>query len=521
MRHTRIGRGVRPQDLGIGSLFERVGDAVVVADAKTQRIVLWNPAAEKMFGYRPSEALEMRVEALVPEPLKARHRAGITRYGETGHGPAIDSHAPLDLPAVRKDGREIRVELSLSPIEPLDETDGPNGGKRFVLAIIRDATERRWAEEARSRLAAIVESSDDAIIGKTLDGTITSWNSGAEKIYAYAADEVVGRSITVLVPPDRPDEIPEILSRVRRGEKVDHYETVRVCKDGSHIHVSLTVSPIKDADGNVVGASTVARDVTERRLAEEEIQRLNETLEKRVAERTAQLAERERQLGELVARLIAAQEEERRRVAYEVHDGLTQTAAAAHLYLQAFTEDHPPGSVKGRAELDRALGLVRRTVVEARHVIEGLRPAALDDFGLATAIRLEVEELRSEGWHVDYEDRLGDARLPSEIETTLYRVAQEALTNARKHARTTRARVELACPGKTIHLEVRDFGCGFDPSSLTSNGPGERVGLAGMRERVALLGGELRIQSRPGAGTRAIARVPLPKSDETGSDHAR
>ncbi|MDQ4126489.1 MAG: PAS domain S-box protein [Actinomycetota bacterium] len=500
--------------MDIGKLFEKVRDAVIVADAKTQQVVLWNPAAERMFGYSPSEAFGMAVEALVPERLKARHRKGIARYGEAGSGPYIDSDAPLNLPAVRKDGQEIKVELSLSPIGPAV------GGERFVLAIIRDATDRMRAEEALSRLAAIVESADDAIIGKTLDGTITSWNSGAQRIYGYTADEVVGRPITVLVPPDRPNDVPQILAKVKRGEKVDHYETVRVCKDGSRIDISLTVSPIRDAEDNVIGASTVARNITERKRAEEEIRRLNEVLEARIAERTAQLVSSERQLRVLVGKLMAAQEEERRRVAYEVHDGLTQTAAAAHLYLQAFSEDHPPATAKGRADLDRALGLVRKTVVEARHVIEGLRPTALDDFGPATAIRLEVEQLRSEGWHVDYEDGLRDARLPAAIETALYRVAQEALTNARKHAGTNRARVEVAPRGRTIRLEIKDEGRGFDPSSPTASGPGERVGLAGMRERMALLGGELEIQSRPGAGTRLIARVPLPEPDETKGDHA-
>jgi signal transduction histidine kinase len=198
-----------------------------------------------------------------------------------------------------------------------------------------------------------------------------------------------------------------------------------VRKDGQEIRVELSLSPIglaPQADDPVGGGRSVLaiiRDATERKRAGEEIQRLNETLEARVAERTAQLAEREHQLRDLVGKFMAAREEERRRVAYEVHDGLTQVAIAAHLYLQAFAEDHPPDSAAGREELDRALGLVQQTVMEARRVIEGLRPAALDDFGLSTAIRLEVEELRSKGWDVGYEDALGDARLPAEVETAL------------------------------------------------------------------------------------------------------
>ena len=138
-----------PQDLGIGRLFERIQDAVIVAVAKTQRIVLWNPAATNIFGYSASEALELRVEDLVPEYLKDQHRTGIAHYAETGHGPYIDSHKPLELPAIRKGGKEVYVELSLSSIGPEGEMDG---NECFVLAVIRDITERKPMEEELSRL---------------------------------------------------------------------------------------------------------------------------------------------------------------------------------------------------------------------------------------------------------------------------------------------------------------------------------------------------------------------------------
>lgn len=127
---------------------------------------------------------------------------------------------------------------------------------------------------ARLRLAAIVESSYDAIIGKDLDGIITDWNKGAERIYGYTAEEMIGKSVSILAPPERPDEISQIMERIRRGEHVEHYETVRVTKTGKPIQVSLTVSPIRDEFGNTIGASTAARDITERKRAEDERERL-------------------------------------------------------------------------------------------------------------------------------------------------------------------------------------------------------------------------------------------------------
>src|SRR5919112_3941554 len=138
-----------------------------------------------------------------------------------------------------------------------------------VWGTQRDITERKQGEEVRARLAAIVESSEDAIIGKTLQGTITDWNKGAQKIYGYSGQEVLGKPINILVPPNRPNEIPKILKRLRLGEAIEHYETVRVTKDGRRLNISLTISPIRDSSGNIVGASTIARDITDRKRAEE------------------------------------------------------------------------------------------------------------------------------------------------------------------------------------------------------------------------------------------------------------
>ena len=191
-------------------------------------------------------------------------------------------------------------------------------------------------------------------------------------------------------------------------------------------------------------------------------------------------------------------------------------AIAAHRHLQNFADDHPPGSRVEPGELDRALSLAQRVVREVRHVIEGLRPTVLDDFGLAAALRLMVEEIREEGWEVAYEEDLGTARLGAEIETGLYRVAQEAINNARKHAGVREVRLKLALGKRKVRMEVEDCGRGFDPRAVPrAGGPGERVGLAGMRERIGLLGGELTITSTPGHGTRVAAEVPLedPRKD--------
>jgi PAS domain S-box-containing protein len=172
----------------------------------------------------------------------------------------------------RSDGSRVTVVVNIRPLK------NQRGEVTGAINCFYDITERKQAEDARARLAAIVESSDDAIVGKSLDGVITSWNAGAERLFGYTAQEAIGQSITMLIPSDRQQEEPGILARLRRGEHIEHFETVRVRKDGSALELSLTISPITDSAGRVIGASKIARDITERKQAEQRQQLLTNEL---------------------------------------------------------------------------------------------------------------------------------------------------------------------------------------------------------------------------------------------------
>jgi PAS domain S-box-containing protein len=231
-----------------------IGDGVIVTD--TAGIVSFlNPVAQLLTGWTPEEAAGQpleRVFRIVNEETRRTVENPVTKSLREGTVVGLANHTLL----IARDGTERPIDDSAAPIR------GEEGAIAGVVLVFRDVTEARQALEARLRLAAIVESSDDAIISKNLDGTITSWNKGAERLFGYTAQEMIGQSLSRLVPPDHPDELPAIIQRLKRGERVDHFETVRLRKDGSRVDVSLTISPIKNGEGKVIGASKVARDIT-------------------------------------------------------------------------------------------------------------------------------------------------------------------------------------------------------------------------------------------------------------------
>ena len=238
-------------------LLEAAPDAIVGVTADGC-ISLVNAQAERLFGYRRDELVGQQVEILVPDRVRHMHPAH--RDGYFTQPQARPMGAGVELVARRKDGTEFPCEISLSSI---DTEDGV-----LVSAAVRDVTERRRAAEAQSRLATIVQSSHDAIMGKTLDGVITSWNPGAERLYGYRTEEMIGRPAEILFPADRRATEDRILARIAGGERVEAYQTERLRKDGSTIAVSLSMSPITDAAGAIVGVASVSRDVSERQRAE-------------------------------------------------------------------------------------------------------------------------------------------------------------------------------------------------------------------------------------------------------------
>ena len=224
--------------------LDSIGDAVIAADVEG-RVVFLNPVAQALTGWTQVEAQGRALNEVFVIINETKLENPVEKVFQTGNIIGLANHTIL----VARDGREVPIDDSAAPIR--DE----NGELVGIVLIFRDITERRRTELTRSYLAAIVESSDDAIIGKMLDGIITSWNKGAEKTFGYVADEIVGRPITILIPPERHAEETAILEKIKRGEYIEHYVTTRIRKDGTAVVVSLSISPIKESTRHINDAT--------------------------------------------------------------------------------------------------------------------------------------------------------------------------------------------------------------------------------------------------------------------------
>jgi len=534
-RAKRSKPALSPQAIGellLSSPFlETIPDAIVAVDIDGT-IVQVNSQTEAIFGYPRGELIGQKIEILVPARYRDKHHE---HRGSFAHSPKVRRMgAGLDLKGRRRDGSEFSAEISLSPVSLTEGT--------HVLSAIRDISDRKRIEEElrraheelsrrttqeigqyQRRLAAIIDSSADAIIGKGLDGTITSWNRGAESMYGYTADEIVGKNISLLTSQDRPDEIPQILARIARGERIEHYESVRVTKDGRHLNVSISISPIRDPDGKIVGASAIARDITAQRRAEDHL--------------------RQAQKMEAVGRLAGG-------VAHDFNNILGIVTACTELLRDRIDSDGDQSLYLGniRKAVDRGTSLTRQLLaftrkssvqpqlidlnVHLKDVVKLLRPLMGDDVEIVVAPRSPSAIIEIDPGQFD------------QIVLNLAVNSRDAMPRGGKFILET-ASVELddvftsqhrpMQPGRYILIAVSDTGIGMDAATVTrifepffttkEVGKGTGLGLATVYGIVQHSGGHVWVYSEPGSGTTfkiylpsaedRLAETPQPQAEKT------
>jgi PAS domain S-box-containing protein len=395
---------------------------------------------------------------------------------------------PYEVEGLRKDG-------SIYPLQ-IQGKNIPYHGQRVRVTEFRDITERKQAEEKSNQLAAIVQSSDDAIIGKTLKGIVTNWNKGAEKIYGYTESEMIGKPISDLIPPEYENELPQIMIRIEREEYIEHYETVRRRKDGRIINVSLTVSPIHDSSGKVIAASTIARDITERKQAEEELKTYREHLEELVKERTIKL---EASIRELEA------------FSYSVSHDLRAPLRSIYGFSQALLEEYDN---KLDSQGKDYLGRVMRATQKMTAIIEDLLKLSritraeinITEINLTGIAQSVIDELRKSEPQRNINIKIAEG-LKDKADMRLMHIALENLLgNAWKFtSKQPDALIEFGSIKKdnaTVYF-IRDNGAGFNMSYLDKlftpfqrlhtedEYPGTGIGLATVRRIIFRHGGNI------------------------------
>jgi PAS domain S-box-containing protein len=464
--------------------------AVVWSSDRRGRFTFINDAVRSTLGYEPEELIGRPIVDVLPEELRDQIQEIFSDVFETGAGAGESVY-------VRRDG--ARIVGSYSTVEQRDEAGRLTGFAGTVL----DITERKLAEEAlrvsEARLRALIDNAPAAITIRDAGGRLTTVNREAARLMGGDPDTVLGNGYAQMHRRAEAEELRLIdRSVLERGEP-SFYEQTLTLSDGEHIFLAV-VFPLPAVAGEPALICRIAFDITDRERARLELIRSNE--------------ERRR----LLAELVRAQEDERRRIAADVHDESIQVLAGVAIRLGLLT------SMLERPEQQRLIaGLdesVRRGIKSLRQLLFDLRLPALDELGLAAALRSYLSEtLAREGATYTLEDRV-EAEPPAELRTVLYRVAQEALSNVRKHANATHVEVTLSGSAAGYNVTVRDDGVGFDIGRQPGEVPGH-LGMVGMRERVQAAGGWIDIHSEPGQGTTVEFGVPAADSEPASLAAAR
>jgi PAS domain S-box-containing protein len=478
-------------------------DDAIVSKSLDGVVMSWNPGAERIFGWTASEAIGRHITFIIP---RERYPEETEILARLARGEKIDHFETV---RVRKDGRLIDVSLTVSPVR--------SGDGRIIGAskIARDITAQRQEEIDRARLAAIVDSTDDAIVGKTLGGIITSWNPAAERMFGWTAAEAVGCHISLIIPDDRRPEEEQVLARIRRGEPVEHFDTIRVTKDGRFLDVSLTVSPIRDARGRIIGASKVARDITARRRLEEEREHL--------------LAREQRARAEAEA-LNRTKDEFLATMSHELRTPLNAIFGWARM-LQSSTLD---ATTQARAldAIVRAASAQSRLVedlLDLSRIVTGRMRLELEHYDIRAVTEAALDTVRpaAAAKSLTIAARF-EPRLPmmTGAPARLQQVVWNLLMNAVKFT-SSGGRVDLTVRpwSDGVEIVVADNGEGISPeilpyvfdrfrqedSSTTRRYGGLGLGLALVRHLVELHGGTVHAES-PGKQQGATFTVRLPST---------
>ena len=490
----RSAGGPPQRDYVLEAALGSIGDAVIVTDEKGL-VGFLNPTAEALTGWSGTEAREQplaRVFRIVNERTRVSVENPVEKVLQSGAIQGLANHTVL----LSKDGREIPIDDSAAPIK------GTDGRVLGVVLVFRDITERRRLELRAVQLAAIVETSDDAVISKRIDGQITSWNRAAERLLGYTESEIVGKSIMTIIPSELYTEERQILERLRRGERIEHFDTVRLAKDGRRLEVSVSISPLMDSEGDVVGASKIMRDIRRRK-----------DLERR-------LLEEHRLKDEFLAML-----------AHELRNPLAPIRTASEILTRV-----PAGDPRGQtavATIKRQVTHLTRLVddlLDVSRITQGLVELQRDPIDLAGVIAQAIEtvepQLREKQHRLSVITATGYE--PLHVNGDFARLVQcvgNILSNAAKFTDPGgEISVRTHAENATVVIEVTDSGAGIAPEllprifdlfvqsdrTLDRAQGGLGIGLAVVKRLVQMHGGEVAAES-PGLGLGSTFKIRLPR----------